>query len=78
MKKYTHYQSNFPNVFINYSGKDGNFIVKKLEDITLIIWSQLISQEVRHKSWSPLCDILRRTQYNSWDIAAENAWSHPK
>lgn len=65
MKKYTHYQSNFPNVFINYSDKDGKFIEKKPEDITLIIWSQLTSQGVRHKSWSPLYDILRRTQHNS-------------
>ena len=30
MKKYTHYQSNFPNVFINYSDKDGNFIETNL------------------------------------------------
>ena len=72
-----HYQSNFPNVFINYSDKDGNFIEKKPEDITLIIQSQLISEGVRHKSWSLLYDILRRTPHNSWDIAAENAWSHP-
>ena len=50
MKKYTHYQSNFPSVFIHYSDTDGNFIEKKPEDITLIIQSQLISEGVRHKS----------------------------
>lgn len=52
--------SNYPpEIFINYKGKDGNFTVENMTDITLTRWSSLIAPVIRltgimyPQTWDP-------------------------